>query len=146
MADIPHYPDLVERFEQDHRVLLKAYGRVRHGAQARDAVEFKAALQEFQSLLVPHLVAEGYKLYTYLRQRTRSSGDHATYDKVNQYKSEMAHIGDAALHFIETYLKMPDGEIDFALVEDELRQIGLALGDRIHREESELYQLYETTR
>lgn len=146
MADIPHYPDLVAQFEQDHRVLLKAYGRIRHSVQARDAQEFKAALQEFQSLLVPHLVTEGYKLYTYLRQRTRSNGDQAAYDKVNQYKSEMAHIGDAALHFVENHMKTPDGEIDFALVEDELRQIGLALGDRIHREESELYQLYDTTR
>lgn len=145
MSGVAHYSDLVEQFHQEHRRLLKAFGQVKHGIDGRDAPAFKQALKEFQSLLVPHLVTEGYKLYTYLRQRLKEKGERADYDRVNGYKSEMARIGDTALRYAESYLALPDAEIDFSRAGEELREIGLLLGDRIQREESDLYRLYQST-
>ena len=54
----------------------------------------------------------------------------------------MRGIGDAAVRFVETCVATPDDAIDFAQVRPALHEIGLLLGDRIRREESDLYPLY----
>lgn len=143
MTGVAHYTDLVDGFKQDHRQLLKAFGAVKQSLEAQDAAGFKQDLQIFETLLVPHLVTEGVKLYTYLRQHLKAQGALEDYARVSAYKAEMAHIGDIALHFIETYAGLPAEKINFPQVQEELHAIGLQLGDRIRREESDLYCLYE---
>jgi len=56
----------------------------------------------------------------------------------------MGHIGEAAIQFIGTYTQAQDDDIDFEQVRSALREIGVLLGDRIRREEADLYPLYRT--
>lgn len=146
MSDsIAHYDDLVEELKSEHRALLLAFREVKESSDTADGVRFQQALLHFKALLVPHVVKEAVKVYTYLRQQYKARADHDTYQKINGYKAEMSGIGDAAIRFIDTWSGVPAQSIDFAQVRSTLRDIGALLGDRIRREESDLYPLYHTT-
>jgi len=103
-------------------------------------VVFRTVLQQFKSLLIAHLLKEAIKLYIYLRQKLRD--DESTYRLVTGYKSEMDGISRVAMAFVDEYSAKPAENIDFALLGTRLKEIGQVLGDRIRREEAELYPLY----
>ncbi|GAB1387502.1 hypothetical protein MASR1M59_26500 [Melaminivora sp.] len=145
VSNVQHHDHLVAQLTSDHRRLLQAFGALKQTAEAGDTPAFRQALQVFSTLLVPHLMEEAMRLYTYLRQELRSRGDAQGYQLVNGYKTEMGAIGDAAMRFIQNYASTEDtAPIDFAQVRASLQQIGHLLGDRIRREESELYPLYQS--
>lgn len=144
VSGIQHHSTLVEHLVGDHRLLLDSFGVLKKSAESSDARAFKQALQGFKALLVPHLLEEAMRLYTYMRQEFKTRGNADAYQLVNGYKSEMKGIGDAAVRFIETYSVIDDDAIDFQQVCASLQEIGHLLGDRIRREESELYPLYQS--
>ncbi len=137
---IKYYSDLVDEMLDDHRALLVAYGELVKAASAKDASGFKFLLLKFKSLLVAHLLKEAVKLYIYLRQKLK--GDESAYSLVTSYKSEMDGISRVAMAFVDEYTAKPIHQIDFNQLAIQLRDIGWVLGDRIRREESELYPLY----
>lgn len=139
-SGIKYYSDLVDEMVDDHRALLAAYGDLVKTAGAKDASGFKFLLLKFKSLLVAHLLKEAVKLYIYLRQKLK--GDESAYSLVTSYKSEMDGISRIAMAFVDEYTAKPAHQIDFHQLTLQLREIGLVLGDRIRREESELYPLY----
>jgi regulator of sigma D len=137
---IKYYSDLVHEMVDDHRALLATYGDLAKAAGVQDGPVFKSVLIKFKSLLVAHLLKEAVKLYIYLRQKLKS--DESTYALVSSYKSEMDGISRIAMAFVDEYTSKPTHQIDFSQLTIQLRDIGLVLGDRIRREESELYPLY----
>ena len=137
---IKYYSGLVQEMERDHRSLLATYGDLIKAAGAQDGAVFKSELIKFKSLLVAHLLKEAVKLYIYLRQKLK--GDESAYALVTSYKSEMDGISRVAMAFVDEYTAKPIHQIDFNRLAVQLREIGLVLGDRINREESELYPLY----
>ena len=137
---IAYYSELVEDLMNDHRQLLAIYGDLVRANQAHDPVAFKAVLQPFKSLLISHLLKEAVRLYIYLRQKLRY--DESTYRLVTGYKSEMDGISRVAMEFVDEYSAKTPKEIDFVLLAARLKEIGQVLGDRIRREEAELYPLY----
>lgn len=139
-SGIAYYSELVDDMKEDHRQLLAVYGDLVRAGQARDALVFKSVLHQFKSLLIAHLLKEAVKLYIYLRQKLRY--DESTYRLVTGYKSEMDGISRVAMEFVDEYSAKPPEQIDFALLAVRLREIGQVLGDRIRREEAELYPLY----
>ncbi len=143
-ADIPHHPALIDQLRGEHRLLLQAFGALKQTTAADDAPAFKRALQDFKALLVPHFLEEAIRLYTYLRRELKAQGNLTGFQRVNGYKSESGRIGDAALRFVETSIATPDDAFDFSQVRSTLHEIGLLLGDRIRREESDLYPLYQS--
>lgn len=141
---VQHHTELVQGLVNDHRQLLQAFGILKKSAEAEDPAAFKQALLVFKDLLVPHLMQESIKLYTYLRQELKAQGNQQAYQMVNGYKSEMGGIGDAAMRFVQAYTDTANAYIDFAQVRVALGEIGRLLGDRIRREEAELYPLYQS--
>ena len=139
VSGIQHHSTLVSQLMSDHQQLLESFGVLKKTAEAGDAVAFKQALQGFKALLVPHLLEEAIRLYTYLRQELKTRGDANSYQLVNGYKSEMKGIGDAAVHFVETYNTAANDAKDFEHVRASVHQIGHQLGDRMRTEESELH-------
>ncbi len=137
---IKYYSGLVDEMLDDHRALLAAYGDLVKAAGAQDGSSFKSLLLKFKSLLVAHLLKEAVKLYIYLRQKLK--GDASAYSLVSSYKSEMDGISRIAIAFVDEYTAKPIAQIDFSQLTAQLREIGMVLGDRISREESELYPLY----
>ena len=97
VTGVPHHSALVQGLVNDHRQLLQAFGRLKHCAEAEDPGAFKHALVDFKALLVPHLLQEAIKLYTFLRQELKAQGNQQAYQMVNGYKAEMGGIGDAAV-------------------------------------------------
>lgn len=140
VSGIAYYSELVDEMKEDHRALLTTYGDLVQAAQAYDDLRFISLLQQFKSLLIAHLLKEAVKLYIYLRQRLRH--DESTYRLVTGYKSEMDGISRVAMEFVDEYSAKKSGQIDFVLLITRLRDIGMVLGDRIRREEAELYPLY----
>jgi regulator of sigma D len=137
---IAYSPNLVQEMLSDHRELLAAYGDLVRAANARDGVVFKVGLIHFKSLLVSHLLKEAVKLYIYLRQKLK--GDEGSYYLVTSYKSEMDSISRTAMAFVDEYSLREPGDLDYAKLSKQLQDIGVVLGDRIRREEAELYPLY----
>ncbi|AVO42886.1 hemerythrin domain-containing protein [Simplicispira suum] len=144
VSGIQHHSTLVTQLVGDHRQLLESFGVLKKTAEANDATGFKRELQGFKALLIPHLLEEAVRLYTFLRQEFKTRGDAGSYQLVNDYKSEMKGIGDAAVHFVDTYSATAEDAIDFQEARASLHEIGRLLGDRIRREETELYPLYQS--
>ena len=143
-AGIPHHSALIDKLRLEHRLLLQTFGSLKQASEADDAPQFKLALQKFKALLVPHFMEEAISVYTYLRQELKVRGNLTDFQRVNAYKRESGGIGDAALRFVETSIATPNEAIDFPQVRSSLHEIGLLLGDRIRREESDLYPLYQS--
>lgn len=139
-SGISYYPELIPEFLREHRQLLATYGAILRSAEGRNVVEFKSGLENFKSLLVAHLLKEAVKLYVYMRQMLRD--DEVTHALVTSYKKEMDGIGRVAMAFVDGYMAKTPDQIDFTQVVSELHEIGKVLGDRIRREENELYLLY----
>lgn len=137
---IQYDPHLIREMLEDHRALLAIYGGLVKAVDAKDGVAFKFKLGDFKSMLVAHLLKEAVKLYIYLRQRMKD--DEGAYQLVTAYKSEMDGISRVAMDFVDEYSKKSVHEIDYAQLSIRIKEIGWLLGDRIRREESELYPLY----
>ena len=137
---ISYSPLLISEFEGDHRKLLRQYGILLNTAKQEDFAAFKAHLTEFKAMLVSHLLKETVKLYIYMRQKLKD--DPHSYALVTGYKKEMDGIGKVAMNFVDTYMAQTADRVDFAQLVAELQHIGSVLGDRIRREEAELYPLY----
>ena len=140
---IAYYPALIPELVDDHRTLLGIYENLHRAAETQDTAGLKTALASFRSLLIAHLLKEAVRLYIYLRQQFKH--DAAVYARVTAYKREMDGIGKVAMEFIDTHLKQPDDVIDFAQLRASLHDLGRVLGDRVRREEAELYPLYQPT-
>ena len=140
---IRYTPDLIEDLERDHQALLRSYGRLVKTANKTDFSTFKAELAVFKSLLVAHLLKEAIRLYIYLRQQFKA--DAAMHGLVTSYKVEMDGIGRVAMGFIDTHLNASAGTVDFSTLTAQLSALGKVLGDRIRREEAELYPLYNAS-
>lgn len=138
---IKYSPELIDSFEQEHRELLQSYGRLALHANAVSYLKFQEEICKFKSSLVSHLLKEAIKLYIYLRQQLKS--DPASYRLVSSYKSEMDSIGKVAMDFIDKYVGLSSEQVNFEELNAGLRDIGKVLGDRIRREEAELYPLYQ---
>lgn len=137
---IKFHPELIAELTADHQKLLAIFAELGKKAEARDAAGFKERLHRFKILLADHLLKEAIRLYIYLRQQFK--GDEATHHTITSYKKEMDGIGAVAMRFIEDYGNRPAKDFDFAELQYQLKQIGDVLGDRIYREEHELYTLY----
>jgi hypothetical protein len=94
VTGVPHHSALVQGLVNDHRQLLQAFGRLKHCAEAEDPGAFKHALVDFKALLVPHLLQEAIKLYTFLRQELKAQGNQQAYQMVNGYKTETRPVKD----------------------------------------------------
>lgn len=139
-AGIRYDSNLIRDMLEDHRTLLAIYGSLVKSVEARDELAFYVKLGEFKSILVAHLLKEAVKLYIYLRQSLKD--DENAYQLVTTYKSEMDGISRVVMKFVDDYSEKSLIGVDYAQLSIRIKEIGWLLGDRIRREESELYPLY----
>lgn len=139
-AGIRYDSNLIRDMLEDHRTLLAIYGSLVKSVEARDELVFYIKLNEFKSILVAHLLKEAVKLYIYLRQSLKD--DENTYRLVTIYKSEMDGISRFVMKFVDDYSEKSLIGVDYGQLSIRIKEIGWLLGDRIRREESELYPLY----
>lgn len=133
-------PDLVQGMLDDHRQLLAVFGEMSRAVKAQDAENFRDMLIQFKSMLTAHLLKEAIKLYIYLRQKLKN--DPASYQLITGYKTEMDGISKVAMQFVDDFSTLRSAPINFVELNARLAELGRVLGDRIRREENELYPLY----
>lgn len=137
---IQYDANLISEMLEDHRALLAVYGSLAKSVEARNEKNFYLHIGELKILLVAHLLKEAVKLYIYLKQRLKE--DESAYLLVTAYKNEMDKISWVLMKLINDYsVRSLDG-IDYAQLSVRIKEIGWLLGDRIRREECELYPLY----
>ena len=139
-TSIPYHPALIDDLKSDHRQLGLIFGRLVAAAQADDAKDVKAALDQFEGLLYEHLLKEKTSFYIYLRGIF--SQDEGTLELVNHFSREMDEIQREVIKFIRKYKKSDLSSNELRVMNDELDGLGKALTNRIEREETQLYPLY----
>lgn len=139
-SGIHFHPELIAELTADHQKLLAILGELDAQAEKQDVVQFKERLHRLKILLADHLLKEAVRLYIYLRQQFKENV--AAYQLVTTYKKEMDGIGAVAMRFIDEHSRQAPEKFDFPGIRRQLRQMGEVLGDRIYREEHELYRLY----
>jgi hypothetical protein len=134
-------PQLITRFKGHHAALLKLFNQIKQSAQAGDYVRTLEATATFKNVLQQHLLEENIRFYTYLRICLQKDEENARL--MHTMKSEMEGIGRVVGRFISHYLEFGINEGNIKKFMTDLQGIGAALEDRIGREESSLYTLYQ---
>src|SRR5690606_8231310 len=138
---IRYEPGVVDGLKDGHQVLVAVYtGRGRRDA-AGDFHGVDAALQEFKIRLEAHLLTENVRFYVYVEQSM--ADDEVNYELIRGFRKEMNSIARAVVEFVRRYRQQPVGPATQAQFIREHGEVGRLLAQRIAREESELYVLYQ---
>ncbi|MGO1500463.1 MAG: hemerythrin domain-containing protein [Marinobacter sp.] len=138
---ISYDPQLIERFEGHHALLLKTYERIHTTAnEDRNYSEIQTTMGRFRRVLKEHLLEENIHLYIYLNKCL--AHDSSSSQLVLAMKNEMSRIGRKVIAFLNHYENTGVDESNIDVFVSQLEEMGAALTDRIEREERSLYTLY----
>ena len=140
-TDIHYHPELIARLQADHKVLLGLFGRIKTAHAAGDTAQAAMLLVEFRNALQEHLLVESVRLYVYLEHQARN--DEERFALVHNFRHEMGAIGKAAVAFLAKYADLASDPQLAATFGADLDAVGSVLAQRIHREETLLYPMYE---
>jgi len=138
---IRYDPGLVDSLKGDHRELVAMYTRLGEQVSAGEFHGIDAALQEFKIRLEAHLLTENVRFYVYVEQSM--AGDEANTELIRGFRQEMNSIARAVVEFVRRYRQQPVGPATQAQFVREHGEVGRLLAQRIAREESQLYVLYQ---
>lgn len=139
---IDYDPGLIDRLEDEHKVMLGIYGRIDAAIALERWEDVPGLLMQFRSKLTDHLLKEGVKLYAYLHKSLQHEDDVALV--FQSFKKEMGEIGKVVFNFFDRYvadraLATADQRAAFLA---QFKSIGNVLVSRIQREEEQLYAIY----
>ena len=140
---LPEYdPSLIGALKSDHEDIIVSYNKVLKTARNGDFTALHLLLIEFSILCTNHHQMEDIRIYGYLK--TLASHKSVVEQKVvAEFSSEMKEISTSiyASVFQSPNVPVNDGTADAFIKEFSL--MGFNLQDRIEREESILYPIYE---
>ncbi len=140
-TSIHYHADLIGKLTSDHRALLDLFGRIKLAHGSGQLEEAAALLVRFRTALQDHLLVESVRLYVYLEHRMRDDPD--SHRLIHDFRHEMDGIGKAAMAFLGKYARLAqDPQLNDSFG-PELDAVGRVLVERIQREETVLYPLYE---
>lgn len=132
--------NLIKKLTDDHRVLMAQYGEIKHDADLENWHILEQRLGYFQVTLTDHLLVETVKLYSYLKQTHRHDDD--AYASIQDFTAEMSVIRKNVTSAIANFRDISVNTEKQKTFPEVWRAIGIALGNRIQREEKSLYPLY----
>ena len=134
---------LIHKLTADHSLMLELFSEVIRQAESGQWIQAHAVLQKFRAELNGHLLLEGVKLYAYMSSRI--DGDTETAQIFKAYKLEMGDIGKSVFAFFDQYRDASSlaTREQQSLFLTTAAGVANALADRISREESHLYPLYQ---
>ena len=142
--DLPVYDiSLIGGLESDHEQILDLYNKVLTSAKNEKYLSMQLTLVEFATSFTDHIQDE--RLYGYLKILA-SSKSYLEQKVVAEFSAEMKNISISIFSFLSQspYIPVNQDNVDNFITEFE--QIGLALQDRIVREEKILYPIYKSSR
>lgn len=132
---------LVDKLMDDHQRLLKIYTEITDAAENRNFEVLAERLNRFRIELTDHLLTENVKLYVFLDRSVED--DEMNSELIRSFRREMDQIGKVVMEFLRRYLLHGVSSLNVADFQAEFIKIGEVLGDRITREESTLYIMYQ---
>jgi len=138
---IGYDPLLLDQLRRDHRKLLDLFAVTQALLSSRDYAGVQRKLGEFRVTLQDHLLTANTKLYIYV---SRQLADDPVYSAlVNTVRRDMLDNSRQIMEFLRTYSGMRLDDQTGQMFQTELMAIGEALMQRIEREESSLFPLYQ---
>lgn len=134
-------PTLVNGLKRDHRELVDMYGKIGRLIEGGHFGDIPGELLVFKTRLEAHLLTENVRFYTYLEQSLESDTDNAAI--IHDFRREMNGIARAVIEFVKRYQVARFDEATKRQFTDEYAKVGGLLAQRIEREESNLYPLYQ---
>ncbi|MEO7067377.1 MAG: hemerythrin domain-containing protein [Rhodanobacter sp.] len=139
---ISYDPTLIESLLHDHRQLNACYERIGGLLQNDKFGEVRDELIDFKTRLQAHILSENVRFYSYLEQSLE--GDASNLETLHDVRREMNGITRGVMDFVKKY-QLPDvlnneTQADFA---NDYQAVGKQLTQRLQREESSLYPLYQ---
>jgi hypothetical protein len=139
---IRYDPALLDSLLRDHADLSALFERI--GKLMRDARydEISPELVNFKTRLEAHILTENVRFYTYLEQSL--SGDAHNAEMMRDFRREMNTIARGVVTFVKKY--QAPGTFDATLQAEftqDYQSVGALLKQRLGREESSLYPLYQ---
>ncbi len=139
-TSIKFSPSLINKLEDDHKTLLSIFTQIQDAYKARKYKLVQVKLKHFKMNLMDHLLVENLKLYVYLSHCLVN--DDVNSQLVREFRTEMDGIAKAVMTFVKKYETIGVNKELAHYFERDLEKIGIALVERIMREEKTLYPLY----
>lgn len=137
---IGYSPELIAHLKHDHAGLLKLYGQLEALATTGRFAEVPATLKLFKSKFELHILTENVKFYCYVEESlARRPVARRT---MREFRREMNAIAHNVVNFVRKHQQGGVSNTNRASFLAELREVGAQLGQRVQREEQELYTLY----
>ena len=140
---IGYDPLLLKRLRADHQRMLEIFTQAQSLLTTHDYDGVKRKLGELRITLQDHLMTANVKFYVYVSRQL--AADPAKTAIINEYRREMLINSRQIMDFLRTYsaVRLDDTFADTFQIE--LLVIGSALVQRIEREQSALFPLYQAS-
>ncbi len=140
---IGYDPLLIKRLRSDHQRMLDLFTQAQELLTTHDYDGVKRKLGALRITLQDHLMTANVKFYVYVSRHL--ADDAAKSAIINEYRREMLSNSRQIMDFLRTYsaARLDDSFADSFQIE--LLVIGSALVQRIEREQSTLFPLYQAS-
>lgn len=138
---ISYDPSLVASLRHDHGELVAQYQRLGELHQLGRFNEIRSELINFKTRFEAHILTENVRFYTYLEQSLADDLHNA--ELMRDFRREMNTIARGAVGFVKKYQISEFGLADREQFSQDYKTVGGLLTQRIEREESSLYPLYQ---
>jgi hypothetical protein len=140
---IGYDPLLLQRLQADHQRMLELFTQTQELLTTHDYDGVRRKLGALRITLQDHLMTASVKFYVYVSRHL--ANDAAKTAIINEYRREMLINSRQIMDFLRTYsaARLDDSFADTFQIE--LLVIGSALVQRIEREQSTLFPLYQAT-
>jgi hypothetical protein len=132
---------LIESLKHDHKELVHLFQQIGMVVDQRRFHEIPGMLVSFKTRLESHLLAENVRFYNYVEHSLR--GDDENIALIRSFRREMNAIARGVVDFVKKYQRVNFDEPTRNAFLADYRAVGGLLTQRIEREESSLYPLYE---
>ena len=140
---IGYDPLLIKRLRADHQRMLELFTQTQSLLTTHDYDGVKRKLGELRITLQDHLVTASVKFYVYVSRQL--ADDPAKTAIINEYRREMLINSRQLMDFLRTYSSARLDDTFAGTFQIELLVIGSALVQRIEREQSTLFPLYQAS-
>lgn len=140
---IGYDPLLIKRLKADHQRMLELFTQTQSLLITHDYDGVKHRLGELRITLQDHLMTANVKFYVYVSRQL--ANDPAKTAIISEYRREMLANSRQIMDFLRTYSAARLDDTFAEPFQIELLVIGAALVQRIEREQSTLFPLYQAS-
>lgn len=138
---ISYDASLIERLKNDHEDLVALYQKIGSLLESGKYGDIRSELVNFKTRFEAHILTENVRFYVYLEQQLQDSHN---IELMRDFRREMNTIARGVVEFVKKYqFTAFDAGLREQFAQD-YRTVGGLLAQRIEREESSLYPLYQS--